>query len=348
MNIIQNIVSKWMGNHPNSQGMVIDFSKMPIEDAVTLLMLLLTSDAKRDMKDMLDEMETTRRKKKVLKDAKSTIGQSTATQQGAGDLKISGQNPMFDDAVSAIKKDIAGNEKIKEKEKTAAIADEAKAAGILVAAKQTEQDAGGLEQPVNPDRPKKSLVIPLVLSILFILVLIGAALIKLGLISLPVIPAAGSTLQTVTSNVGVEVTNTVIFPTVTRLQTLSDTPLPALTGTAKLNDNCRTGPGTVYPVLSTITKGTMVNVTGISTDGLWLKVQPCGQDSGWVLVSLMDVTGSLSVLPILVSPPTPIVIPPTDTSAPFNCKATYGGNSGPCGADPRCYFNITLKTWVNK
>ncbi len=71
MNIIQGIVKNLINNHPNNAGMTIDFSTMSVEDAVILMMMLLSSDSRRDMKDMLEELDATRLRRRALREARA-------------------------------------------------------------------------------------------------------------------------------------------------------------------------------------------------------------------------------------------------------------------------------------
>ena len=133
---------------------------------------------------------------------------------------------------------------------------------------------------------------------------------------------------------------TVTSPATVTPPTPTDTPPSGNQGIAIQNANCHVGPGTVFPVLSYVPKGTSVNVTGLSEDGLWLFVKPCGLGPGWVLASFIETSFNLSTLPILIGPPTPTPIPPTVTPVPFfDCAAAYGVDTKACMADPRCSWN---------
>ena len=47
----------------------INFSQMPIEDAVAIMMMLISNDAKKDLQDMLNSLEATRLKRNALREA---------------------------------------------------------------------------------------------------------------------------------------------------------------------------------------------------------------------------------------------------------------------------------------
>lgn len=51
----------------------IDFSNMPIEDAVMMMFMLIADDARKDMKDMLADMEATRRKRAALRESEELL-----------------------------------------------------------------------------------------------------------------------------------------------------------------------------------------------------------------------------------------------------------------------------------
>lgn len=51
----------------------IDFSNMPIEDAVMMMLMLVADDARKDLKKMLEEMDATRRKRAALRQAEELL-----------------------------------------------------------------------------------------------------------------------------------------------------------------------------------------------------------------------------------------------------------------------------------
>lgn len=51
----------------------IDFSNMPIEDAIMMMFMLIADDARKDMKEMLEEMNATRQKKAALRQSEELM-----------------------------------------------------------------------------------------------------------------------------------------------------------------------------------------------------------------------------------------------------------------------------------
>lgn len=51
----------------------IDFSRMPVEDAILMMFMLITDDARKDMKDMLKEMNANRQKKAALRQSEELL-----------------------------------------------------------------------------------------------------------------------------------------------------------------------------------------------------------------------------------------------------------------------------------
>ncbi len=51
----------------------IDFSTMSIEDAVMMMFMLIADDARKDMKDMLANMEATRQKRSAVREAEELL-----------------------------------------------------------------------------------------------------------------------------------------------------------------------------------------------------------------------------------------------------------------------------------
>jgi len=84
-----------------------------------------------------------------------------------------------------------------------------------------------------------------------------------------------------------------------------------LTGEITATVNVRLGPGTNYPILGKLNKGTKVNVRGRDGEGLWLFLVP--PPSGWVYGDFVSLAGDASGLPVIEAPPTPV---PTPTFAP--------------------------------
>jgi hypothetical protein len=60
----------------------LDFAKMPVEDAVMMMFMLISDDAREDMHDMLTEMDTVREKKAALRDATSKMQEGLSGLEG--------------------------------------------------------------------------------------------------------------------------------------------------------------------------------------------------------------------------------------------------------------------------
>jgi hypothetical protein len=59
----------------------------------------------------------------------------------------------------------------------------------------------------------------------------------------------------------------------------------------------RTGPGTLFPALNLLTKGTKLSVLGISQGNEWIYVKAPGGTQGWVFVQLIETSGDLKSAP---------------------------------------------------
>jgi hypothetical protein len=61
----------------------IDFSNMSVEDAVMFMFMLISEDARKDMKDLLDEMDATRKRREALRDAEQKMKEEQAEAKAA-------------------------------------------------------------------------------------------------------------------------------------------------------------------------------------------------------------------------------------------------------------------------
>lgn len=69
---------------PQPQGQAgVDFSKMPVEDAIQLMFSLISEDARKDMKDILKDMEKDRQKKKAIRDAEKNLKEELKREREA-------------------------------------------------------------------------------------------------------------------------------------------------------------------------------------------------------------------------------------------------------------------------
>jgi uncharacterized protein YraI len=81
--------------------------------------------------------------------------------------------------------------------------------------------------------------------------------------------------------------------------------------------NVRIGPGTNYPAVTKLNKGTKINVRGRDIENRWLLLIP--PPSGWVMGDYVTLNGETSGLPVVDAPPTPV---PTPTNAPTQVPPT--------------------------
>jgi uncharacterized protein YraI len=74
--------------------------------------------------------------------------------------------------------------------------------------------------------------------------------------------------------------------------------------------NVRQGPGTVYPRISGLAAGTIVPITGRTSDNSWWQVR-VGVTIGWVTDDFVTIYGICTNIPVVQAPP-----PPTTTALP--------------------------------
>jgi uncharacterized protein YgiM (DUF1202 family) len=125
-------------------------------------------------------------------------------------------------------------------------------------------------------------------------------------------------------------------PTPTPTETLTPTPTPTATPTTTPTPtpppepdavivapvNLRRGPGKEYDIISTLSPGQVLTVTGRIADATWLQVNTDQMQEGWVVNRANLVTLNLSAeqIPIVSPPPTPTATPtptPTETPTPI-------------------------------
>jgi uncharacterized protein YraI len=77
--------------------------------------------------------------------------------------------------------------------------------------------------------------------------------------------------------------------------------------------NVRSGPGTDYPIVGTVTSGQQSDITAKNPEGDWWEITlPSGQ-TGWVYAPLVQTSGDTSTIAIATNIP---AAPPTPTPAP--------------------------------
>ena len=78
---------------------------------------------------------------------------------------------------------------------------------------------------------------------------------------------------------------------------------------AKMNGNCREGPGTVYDAYGTLIEGQQAELKGRLADNSWLLVALVGQSMNcWISASVVEVQGNLASVQVEVAPPPPAVV----------------------------------------
>jgi hypothetical protein len=126
---------------------------------------------------------------------------------------------------------------------------------------------------------------------------------------------------------------TVVLPTATDTSTPTDTPTPTDTATPTSTPtdtptptprtttatilaeraNVRSGPGTDYGVIGSLSRDDDVIVLGVSEDGGWYEVAIPGMGSGWLSAETVRISGNTNIQVIVLPTATPT---PTDTAAP--------------------------------
>jgi hypothetical protein len=89
---------------------------------------------------------------------------------------------------------------------------------------------------------------------------------------------------------------------------------------AKMNANCREGPGTAFQAEASLLEGEQADIIGRLADNSWLLLRMESGTQCWIAASVVDATG-LAEVPVAAAPPPPVeVLPPaevqTDTTAP--------------------------------
>lgn len=74
--------------------------------------------------------------------------------------------------------------------------------------------------------------------------------------------------------------------------------------------NCRSGPDTVYSIITALKAGTEVSAQGRNTNNTWWWVLINSGQNCWISASLVEAFGPVTSLPLIPAPPTPI---PTST-----------------------------------
>jgi len=72
------------------------------------------------------------------------------------------------------------------------------------------------------------------------------------------------------------------------------------------NVNLRTGPDTIYPVIRVLPSGSVLPITGRVSSNQWWQVRD-GFNTGWVSNAVVQVFGNCTLIPIVATPPPPIL-----------------------------------------
>lgn len=108
------------------------------------------------------------------------------------------------------------------------------------------------------------------------------------------------------------------LPVVPTLISASATPSSAFVR-VNTDANCRSGPGTVYSVITGLKAGTEAPAEGRNENNTWWWVLISGGGRCWVSASLVEAIGPVTSLPVIPAPPTPV---PTSTPLPPAATAT--------------------------
>lgn len=87
--------------------------------------------------------------------------------------------------------------------------------------------------------------------------------------------------------------------------TTAPTPIETqpLAATVNVNSlNLRSGPGTLFEVLSTLPLGSNVTALGIAPGNDWVEIQDENEKTGWVYAELLTLDGELATLPLMETP----------------------------------------------
>ena len=126
-------------------------------------------------------------------------------------------------------------------------------------------------------------------------------------------------------------------------------PSPSTSGASVIvhsDVNVREGPGTAYPRLGTVTKGTVLKIVGKNSTGGWWQVCCVTGQRVWISGQLVDVEGNTDGIEVAVNipslPPTPTALPPPtpgQTPAPLPAVDFLLLARGECVSNPsETYF----------
>lgn len=132
-----------------------------------------------------------------------------------------------------------------------------------------------------------------------------------------------------------------IAPAVTETPAAVPTLTPTLERaevTARVNANCRSGPGIEYPVLAVLPIGELAEAIGRSSAADWLQVRPDADQTCWLSVRTVETNFHAGDLPIVAAPPTPTPAPAAIEGRVWHDQCSLrGGQAGsPPTPSPGC------------
>jgi hypothetical protein len=119
-------------------------------------------------------------------------------------------------------------------------------------------------------------------------------------------------------------------PTLTPTATPTDTPTPTPDAVVRALVNLRRGPGTGYDIITTMSPGQVLSVTGRNNDATWLQASTDQGQEGWVATDYVTLNQSIEQIPIVTPPPPPepgcVITNPTDGEQNLGYENRVSGN----------------------
>ena len=130
-----------------------------------------------------------------------------------------------------------------------------------------------------------------------------------------------------------------------------DPTAPPVAVTQPANMNVRGGPGTHYPVVSTVRAGSALPIVALGPNRDWYKVDIAGLDEAWIAASLAQSGGALDTLTVVADeqlppPPAPPAAPASVAAAPTAPSPAVGDAPPPSGGGFFAY-GIQAHLWQN-
>ncbi len=98
---------------------------------------------------------------------------------------------------------------------------------------------------------------------------------------------------------------------------------------AKMNANCRAGPGTVYNITGFVPQGYSAEIVGRNEAGTWLNlIHPNGKGTCWASIIAFEVQFDAQLVPVALAPTLP---PPSGQNNPDKGKSKGDGEAKPKG-----------------